>query len=323
VNPFSIKRSYYRKGLLLPWALFCIFLGPGPVWSEAPETDPVPTLSASIETNSARIGDLLWVTFQYELPENAKLPEKGGIGGLETLTVLEQKTEPNQIKIRFMIDQLESFDLGPFSLTYIDHQNNQQAVTTDPIAITVLSNLDEKIEDAALKPIQDIISTRSRWLTFMLWAFAAVLLLGVVCGFIYWRKKCRTHDMRAAVEDPPHVRADREIDNLIASGLFERGDVKTFYFIFSETIRRYMESIRGYPAAEMTTEEIARAIKTDPSDQGILPLLRQADLVKFADLMPAPHRKDQDILMARTYIQQTCPVTNDLQEKPSHQEVPS
>jgi len=105
--------------------------------------------------------------------------------------------------------------------------------------------------------------------------------------------------------------------------LFERGDVKAFYFIFSETIRRYMASIRCFPAAEMTTEEIARKIKTDPADQHILPLLRQADLVKFADLMPAPDRKDQDVQMARTYIQQTRPLTNGLQEGPPPQEVPS
>ena len=123
------------------------------------------------------------------------------------------------------------------------------------------------------------------------------------------------------MEDPPHVKADREIDNLIASGLFENGDVKAFYFIFSETIRRYMESIRRFPAAEMTTEEIARFIKTDPSGQKVLPLLRQADLVKFSDSVPAPDRKDQDILMARTYIQQTRPMTNGSQESSSIQEV--
>ena len=51
------------------------------------------------------------------------------------------------------------------------------------------------------------------------------------------------------MEDPPHVRAEKEIDNLIASGLFETGDVKAFYFIFSETIRRYMESIRRFPGS--------------------------------------------------------------------------
>ncbi len=320
---FSTNRPCPRNGLLLLWALLYPLLCSGPTWSETPVTDSVPTLSVSIEKSTARIGDTLWVTLRYEIPENAKLPESGGLGGLEALTVIEHKTEANQIKIRFLVDQLESFDLGPFSLTYIDPQNNQQQTTTDPITITVLSNLGEKPQDAALKPIEDIISTQSRWLWYLSWASGAILLLGILSGLLYWRKKRRINDMQTAMEDPPHVKAHKEIETLIASGLFERGDVKAFYYIFSETIRRYMESIRRFPAAEMTTEEIARAIKTEPSDQRILPLLRQADLVKFADLVPDSYRKDQDILMARTYIQQTRPATSALQENPSLQEVPS
>ena len=323
MSQFSAKRPCSRKRLLFLWALVCFLLWSGSAWSETPKTYSVPSLSASIEKNTAGTGELLWLTLRYALPQNAKLPENGGVGGLETLTVIEQKTEPGQIKFRFIVDQLESFDLGPFSLTYIDQQNNEQQLTTDPITITISSNLGEKIEDATLKPIADIIPTHSRRLPYLLGALGIILLLAMVSGFIWWRKKRRIHGRQAAMEDPPHVKADREIDKLLASGLFERGDVKAFYFIFSETLRRYMESIRHFPAAEMTTEEIARVIKTDPSDQGILPLLRQADLVKFSDLVPAADRKDQDILMARTYIQQTRPITTDLQESLSLEEVPS
>lgn len=318
---FSINPTCSRKNLLLLWALVCFLLWSGPTWSETAGTGSLPTLSASIEKNTARIGDLLWVTLMVDIPGDAKLTESGGVDGLEALTVIEQKTEPNKIKFRFLVDQLESFDLGPFSLTYIDHQKDEQLVATDPIAITVLSNLGEKPEDATLRPIQDIISTQTKWLPYLLWTFAAIILFGMISGFIWWRKKRCIRNMKATMEDPPHVKADREIDNLVASGLFENGDVKAFYFIFSETIRRYMESIRRFPAAEMTTEEIARFIKTDPSDQKVLPLLRQADLVKFADSIPAPDRKDQDILIARTYIQQTRPMTNTPQEGASIQEV--
>jgi len=292
-----------------------------PAWSEISETDSLPTLSASVERKTARIGDVLWVTLRYEIPGNVKLPESGGVSGLETLTVIEQDTAPNEVKFRFLVDQLESFDLGPFGLTYLDDQKNEHQVTTDPIAITILSNLGEKPEDASLKPIQDIISTQSRWLPYLLWTFAAIILLGMLSGFMWWRKKRSLSDMKTTMEDPPHVKAGKEIDKLIASGLFENGNVKAFYFIFSETIRRYMESIRRFPAAEMTTEEIARWVKTEPSDQKILPLLRQADLVKFADSIPTPDRKDQDILTARTYIQQTRPMTNSSQEDPSIHEV--
>jgi hypothetical protein len=323
VNLFSNHRIYPpKKNLLLLGTLICFLLMSGPVWSQAPATDDLPSLSATLEKNTARIGDMLWLTFRYKIPEDAQLPDDTGISGLEALTVVEHKAEPNQIQIRFMVDQLESFNLGPFSLTYINDEKIEQQLTADPIAITILSNLGEKPEEATLKPIEDIISTKTRWLPSLLGAFAVILLLCLVSLFIWWRKRRRIRDIQATMPDPPHVRAEKEIDNLIASGLFENGNIKAFYFNFSETIRRYMESIRRFPAAEMTTEEIAKWVKTDPSDQNILPLLRQADLVKFADSIPAPDRKDQDILTARTYIQQTRPLMDESQEKPAKEVQP-
>ena len=317
MNRFSIHRIYPQKILLLIGALICFLLLTDPAGSQTPGTDDLPSLSATLEKNTARIGDMLWLTFTYTIPQDAQLPDEAGISGLGALTVVEHKAEPNQIQIRFLVDQLESFNLGPFSLTYVDDNKDEQEVTTDPIAVTIVSNLGEKPEEASLKPIQDIVSTQTRWLTTLLGAFAITLVLGLAFLFIWWRKERRIRDIQATMQDPPHVRAEKEIENLIASGLFETGDVKAFYFNFSETIRRYMESIRRFPAAEMTTEEIARWVKTDPADQKILPLLRQADLVKFADSIPAPDRKDQDILTARTYIQQTRPMADDPQENPA------
>ncbi len=145
----------------------------------------------------------------------------------------------------------------------------------------------------------------------------------MISGVLWWRKRRRIRDITATLEEPPHVRAEKEIHDLLASGLFEKGNVKAFYFLFSETIRRYLASIRLFPAAEMTTEEIARWVKTDPADQKILPLLKQTDLVKFADSIPSPDRKDQDILMARSYIQQTRPILKGSQNDPVDQELKS
>ena len=84
-----------------------------------------------------------------------------------------------------------------------------------------------------------------------------------------------------------------------------------------------MESIRHFPAAEMTTEEIVRHVANTSQDQEILPLLRQADLVKFADTIPTPDRKVSDIEAARTYIRQTCPIQTDALDARHHPEAGS
>ena len=269
------------------------------------------SLSATVDKNSAKIGDLLWLTLTYELPEGGHLPEDPVVDGIEKLNIVERVIRPGEIKFRFIVDQLESFQTEPINLTFIDKDGNEQRIETSPVTIDISSNLGEKPEEATLRPIQDIIPIRSRWVPLLPWAAVAGILLSLAIGWLWWRRKHRPISILAAAVDPPHIQAEKEIDQLLADGLFEKGEVKTFYFIFSEIIRRYMESIRRFPAAEMTTEEIARHVGNTTQDQEILPLLRQADLVKFADTIPTPDRKARDIETARTYIRQTCPMQTD------------
>ena len=132
-------------------------------------------------------------------------------------------------------------------------------------------------------------------------------LLGIllaVSGFVWWRKKGRIQKVCAEVVYPPHVLAKKEIELLEAQGLFEKGEVKGFYFRFSEILRRYLESLRRFPAAEFTTEEIALRIHSE-EDRRLLSLLRQADVVKFADSIPTRARKEEEVKTALSYIEET------------------
>ena len=101
---------------------------------------------------------------------------------------------------------------------------------------------------------------------------------------------------------------------------FEKGRVKKYYFFFSEILRRYLESIRNFPAAEYTTEEIAKHISAEP-DRKLIPLLLQADLVKFADTVPTAARKEEDIKAALAYIRKTAPQPKTVLEQSQQREV--
>jgi hypothetical protein len=287
-------------------------------WADTEAASSVSSLSAAVEKNIAKIGDLLWLTLTYDLPEGGHLPEDPVVGGIEKLNIVERVIRPGEIKLRFIVDQLDSFQTEPITLTFIDKDGNEQRFETTPVNVDVSSNLGEKPEEATLRPIQDIIPIRSRWVPFLLSIAVVGILLSVAIGWLWWRRKHPPGSILAATADPPHIQAEKEIDQLVAGGLFEKGEVKTFYFIFSEIIRRYMESIRDFPAAEMTTEEIVRHVANNSPDQEILPLLRQADLVKFADTMPTPDRNVRDIEAARTYIRLTCPrQTGALEARPN------
>lgn len=308
-----------EKWKVVLWTTGFMLLAALPAWTETELTSSGSSLSASVEKSTAKVGDLLWLSLTYDLPEGGLLPKDPAVGGIEKLNIVERVVRPGKIKFRFIVDQLKSFETEPVSLIYFDKNGNEQQIKTSPVSITVLSNLGEKQEVAALMPIQDIIPAASRWIPLLLWLTVAGVLLCFAIVWLWWRGKHRSGRIRITTVDPPHVRAEKEIDQLVAGGLFEKGDVKTFYFNFSGIIRRYMESIRHFPAVKMTTEEITRHVGNNSKDQEILQQLRQADLVKFADTVPTHDRKVQDIQAARTYIRQTGPSStqaSDIQHKP-------
>ena len=317
---FAVHGPRGGKWPIVLWTMGFVMLTACLAGADTEVASSASSLSATVDKNSAKIGDLLWLTLTYELPEGGYLPEDPVVDGIEKLNIVERVIRPGEIKFRFIVDQLESFQTEPINLTFIDKDGNEQRIETSPVTIDISSNLGKKPEEATLRPIQDIIPIRSRWVPLLPWAAVAGILLSLAIGWLWWRRKHRPISILAAAVDPPHIQAEKQIDQLLADGLFEKGEVKTFYFIFSEIIRRYMESIRRFPAAEMTTEEIARHVENTSQDQEILPLLRQADLVKFADTIPTPDRNVRDIEAARTYIRQTCPMQADAPDAQHHPE---
>ena len=265
-----------------------------------------PGLTASLDRDSARVGSKVILTLSYRLPEGAGFSDIPEIKGLEDLTPMDREIGPDEIRITLLVDHLGSWKTGPISVSYLDKDGKTQVLTTDPLSLTVLSNLGEKPEEAELRPIQGIIPTTSLWWKYLPWVAGIAGLLLIVFGLLWWYHRRRRKELSAMAQDPAHVWAKKEIEHLEAQGLFEKGQAKAFYFRFSEIVRQYLEAIRGFTAAEFTTEEITSCLDNE-QDRKLLPLLRQADLVKFADTIPTPARKEEEVKTALTYINETSP----------------
>ena len=264
-------------------------------------------LTASLAPDPATFGSLAVLTLDYDLPEGGLLQEDFKIDGLQGLTVIERHVEPGRMAIKLLVDQVDALKTEPLALPYVDRDGNKQALTADPVSITVASTLGERPEKAELRPIQGIIPTKAPWLRYLPWATGLLVVLLAGTGVVWWFKRGRFQTLSAEVMDPPHVRAKKEIEKLERQALFEKGEIKGFYFRFSEIIKRYLEGLRGYPAAEFTTEEIALRIDNE-EDRRLLGLLRHADLVKFADTVPTPARKEEEVKAALDYIRETSMV---------------
>ena len=295
-------RSFFR---VLLFSLLAIPVCPAMLWSLDKTINSGPSLTAFLDRDSARIGSTVILTLRYRLPDGAGFPDIPEVKGLGNLTHVDREIGPDEIRITLLVDQLGSWKTGPLSLNYLDNQGKTRVLTTDPVSLTVLSNLGEKPEEAELRPIQGIIPTTPQWRKYVPWV-AGVAGLLIVFGLLWWYHKRRHKELSAMSQDPPHVWAKKEIEHLEAQGIFEQGQAKAFYFRFSEIMRQYLEALRGFPAAEFTTEEITSYINYE-QDRKLLPLLRQADLVKFADAIPTTARKEEEVKTALTYIHETSP----------------
>jgi len=289
----------------LTFLALAMLLGPVNTWSQDSRELPEVHLSAFLDRDAAQVGSIVTLTLAYRLAKGAEIPADPEIKGLQGMTLLDHHLETGMIKTRILIDRLGPWQTGPLALTYLDEADIPRTLKTEPLSLKVLSNLGDNPDEAQLKPILGIIPTRNPYLVYLYFLAGLAGFAVIVVLALFWRSKGVLPQAPAArPEEAPHVRAQREMEELEAQGLFEKGHVKAYYFRFSEILRQYLEALRGFPAAEFTTEEIAVMIREEP-DKRLLPLLQQADLVKFADALPTATRKEREIQHALSYIRET------------------
>lgn len=277
-----------------------------PAVSPGARPDPPAPLAATVDPRELPLGGRVVLTLAYRLPEGATLPLAPAIGGLDDLTLVERRLEPGRIRLTFLVDRLGTWATGPLSLTYLDRAGQPVTVTAEGVTVTVRSNLGERPAEATLRPLQTILPTRG-----LLAGRLGVWLgggagLAILAGLGVWWHLARRRRRRPAWTEPPHIQARRALSELESARLWERGQVKAYYFRLSSILRRYLEQLRGFPAGELTTPEIAAHLNPD-EDRRLLMFLRHSDLVKFADLKPSPEARGEDARMVSAYIEATAP----------------
>ena len=291
--------------------------------------ETVPQMTASLVPNQTNVGGIVTLTLKFHLPAGAHLAPEPAVKGLAGFRTLDQQMIPDDAQkmtdgkkspggvisgeyhIRLMVNRLDSGSVGPISLPYVNADGEKTSVKAAAVPFTVLSNLGEKPEAARLRPIYGIIPTQSFMVKYRFWILGGIVLLLLGVAVEWWFRNRRRKVSSAMAQTPPDKLAMRGLKALDARRLFEEGRIKDFYFEFSEILRRYLEAIRGFPAAEYTLEEIARATRKK-EDQPLLVLLRRADMVKFADSAATPARKTDDMEAAFAYIRSTRePVTTE------------
>jgi hypothetical protein len=264
-------------------------------------------LTASLIPQTARVGDTVTLNLVFTIPKGCRLPEKPELEGIDNLSIVDIKPYSGGIKLGFIADSIESIAIGPVKLTYLDDRGEKKIASSNALILKITSNMESSPDKQQLKPIQDIIPAYPLWLPWALWSLLGLVVLVCAAGIIFWLKGRAARKAQAIAALPPDIRAKNELENLDASMLFEKGRIKEYYFRFSEILKRYLEDLRSFPAAEYTTEEISQRVALD-IDRELVTLLRRTDIVKFADDVPSPSRKADDMKSALEYISVTSPL---------------
>lgn len=164
----------------------------------------------------------------------------------------------------------------------------------------------ERADPSLARPLHPGPRLRANWWPHLL--LAALLL--ALAALWAWRRLVAGRGEAALnplPEEPPHVVALRRLAELERSGWLANGDAPRFYVEASAALRGFVGGRFAVPALDWTSRETAERLAAAGHPPGaareLLPLLQEADGVKFAGREPGePDRRDW-IETARGYIE--------------------
>lgn len=285
-----------------------------------------PEVRASLTPDSVLLGDevLLTIDVRKDQVQVVGFPsfDTGENGELELieelpLDTVERDGRRQHLRKRYRLAAYGegTLALGRTPLAYLDKNINDTIYSVDSLVLYI-----EPIEiDTTTMTINDIKRPKDmplRWGEFSgyLWRGAvAVLLLVALIALIIWLVHkyniTMPNPFRPKEVVPPHVEAIKALEALHHQKLWQNGRFKDYYSALTDILRRYIADRYEFGAMEMTTDEIIVALREqempDKSRRNLIEILRTADLVKFARVIPDEQYHEQAYLNAYYFVEET------------------
>ena len=284
-------------------------------------------ISLTSDPSELTVGDPVTLTLGVMYPENhtVVLPRIGPEWGpFEVWSQTTAQTISNgdgtrttfrQFRVTlFATGEFETPDL-PVAIRHPD--GTVEEVFPTPLRLTVNSVLagpDEQLKDIR-SPADLSTPFWERPAMVAVGTLAVLAALGSAGFFFYRRSRSREAFPEPVVDTrPPWEVALQELDRIQGLDLPGRGDLKGHYTLATGTLRAYLGATylskpEGMDATDMSSEEIAAAIRQSPLDDGngriVIELLQEADLVKFANYTPSVSRAYEAAGQVRALVEAT------------------
>ena len=267
------------------------------LWASVPAAAPaaLPAAAARLDTSRITAGQPVELSFllRHRPDESPAVPDPGEVlPGFSVRPLGTPTRRPAGAAVETLLRyELRLYEVGAhpipaFPVHFIGATGDTLLRTTGELEIEVLSVREEG--DEALRDITAPLRVPGGiplWLAGMLAALAVAVLVAAILWLLDRRK--------GETEAPPPVPVDyaAEFVRIAGLGLVDRGELKTYYSLLSENLRRFLDERLGLQAMELTTAELERALYRAELERPIVgdvsDFLRGADLVKFARFVPA------------------------------------
>jgi hypothetical protein len=270
-----------------------------------------------LDTNRALIGDQLKLNITVDKPFRARVvfPQLQDSLGykIEIINVSPVDTAQHEGG-RMLLSQdvlLTVFDTGFYGIPALDivvfDGEKRDTLKSRPLTFEIVAlPTDTTIRE--IKPNLKAPVSLAEMYPFILGALVVALLAWLL---VYYLRKRLAHkpEVKQIRTEPPDVTALRRLEQLRDEKPWLNRHVKLYYINLTEILREYIENRFNIMAMEQTTDEILDALKVccNESDRKLLAgLLRLADLVKFAKVVPEPSENSDQLETAIVFVRNSA-----------------
>ena len=285
-----------------------------------------PLVTASFDRDSIMIGDqfMLEVRVEKDMMQVVEFPFLTGAAIGENIEVLGEFPEDTlaqdgrrqTLLKRYLLTIFNEgqYSLGQFPVLYADKNLIDTLLSSDSLRIRVATfdidlNIDQPFDIKPPRGIPLKFGEIGGWFALAV-GILAILLLGIWL-VIKYRKHIPFFSPKPQI--PPHLLAIRQLEALKHQKLPQNNKHKQYYSGITDILREYIKGRFGIHAMEMTTDEILTAVET-PRKEGLVDdrrytdlreILKTADLVKFAKLVPEDEESEAAYYGAYYFVEET------------------
>ena len=279
-------------------------------------------LEADFAPTTAHIGDTLRLTIREAGADGR--PLRFAVPGDENFSLLRVDSTRLAASAE-MGFTLAVYDTGEYTLpqfaVILGTAADAETLYTPLQKVTIESVLPDSAQSPLpLKPYRE---HPFQWRELLAWWWIPAVAAAILAAVWFWRWKVRR---RKRIEEgfsepllPAEEEAIRSLILLQDQKYPARGMLKEFFSDLSHVMRRYLERRYEFPALEMTTYELERQLADGeyPAEwrERLLPVLREADLVKFAKYVPDYSRCDSHIELGFELVESSRPRTETATEE--------